>query len=352
MKLSFRNNFIADIGVDLGTSKIILYVKGKGVMANEPAVVAVNSKTGQILAVGKEASSMQGKTPPHIQAIKPLNNGVISDFEVTEKMLRYYFSRARDKNSFSLLPSWQRVVISVPSGGTEVEKRAVEDAARNAGAKEVYLVEEPLAVALGANIPIREARGVLIVDIGAGMTEVAVVSLGGIAVSRSLKIAGDKLDKDIVYYLRDRFKLMIGDTTAENIKLHIGSAQDLGSSKEMKVKGRDLTKGLPKEMKLKEADIREAITPSLGRIIDIIKGVIEVTPPELISDVMDSGIVLSGGTSLLPGLDKLIEKAVSLPVHIVEDPLTAVIRGIGIILEDINANKDLLLTISREKPPL
>ena len=352
MKPLFRNGFISDIGVDLGTSKIILYVKGKGVIANEPSVVAVNSKTGQILAIGKEANSMRGKTPPHIQAIKPLNNGVISDFEVTEKMLRYYFSRTRDKNKFSLIPNWQRVVISVPSGGTEVEKRAVEDAARNAGAKEVYLIEEPLAVALGANIPVREAKGILVVDIGAGITEVAVVSLGGIAVSRSLKIAGDKLDGDIVYYLRDKFKLMIGDATAENIKLHIGSAQDLGTNKEIKVKGRDLTKGLPKEMKLKEEDIREAMTPSLGRIIDVIKGVIEVTPPELIADVMDSGIVLSGGTSLLPGMDKLIEKSVSLPVHIVEDPLTAVIRGIGIVLENINDNKDLLLTISREKPPL
>jgi len=348
----FRKRFIQDSGVDLGTSKTLLYIKGQGVVVNEPTVVALNKKTNQILAIGQEARSMRGKTPPHIDAIKPLVNGVISDFEVTEKMLRYFFEKTKKKGSFNNLTTWRRLVIGIPCGGTEVEKRAVEDAAHNAGAREVYLIEEPLAVALGARLSIRESKGLLIVDIGGGITEIAVVSLGGIAVSKSLKTAGDKLNKDIIYYLRDKFKLMIGEGTAEDIKISIGSAEDLGSGKEMKVKGRDLTRGLPKEIKIKEEYVREAIALSLERIIDAIKDVIEVTPPELIADVMNTGIVLSGGTSLLRGFDKLIEKSVSLPVHIVEDPITAVIRGIGTVLEDVDDFKDILSTISKAKPPL
>ena len=352
MKHFFQKKFIQDNAVDLGTSKILLYIKGQGVVVNEPSVVAINNKTNQILAIGREAEAMRGKTPPHIDAIKPLISGVISDFEVTEKMLRYFFEKTKRKGFPGFLGYWRRLVIGIPSGGTEVEKRAVEDVARNAGAREVYLIEEPIAAALGARLPVRESKGILIVDIGGGMTEVAVISLGGIAVSKSLKVAGDKLNENIIYYLRDKFKLMIGENTAEEIKIAIGSAEDLGSNKEMKIKGRDLSRGLPKELKIKEEYVREAISPSLDKITDAIKDVIEMTPPELVADIMGTGVILSGGTSLLRGLDKLIEKSVSLPVHIVEDPITAVIRGMGTVLEDVDSFRDLLTTISREKPPM
>jgi len=352
MRNFLQRKFIQDSAVDLGTSKIILYIKGQGVVVNEPSVVAVNNKTNQILAIGREAAAMRGKTPPHISAIKPLTNGVISDFEVAEKMLHYFFEKTKRKGFPGFWGSWRRLVIGIPSGGTEVEKRAVEDAAHNAGAREVYLIEEPIAVALGARLPVQESKGILIVDIGAGMTEVAVISLGGIVVSKSLKVAGDKLNENIVYYLRDKFKLMIGEDTAEKIKIAVGSAEDLGTSKEIEIKGRDLSRGLPKELKVKEEYVREAISPSLGKIVDAIKDVIEMTPPSLVADIMETGVILSGGTSLLRGLDKLIAKSVSLPVHIVEDPITAVIRGMGVILEDTDGFRDLLTTISREKPPV
>ncbi len=347
-----KKQFVQDNAVDLGTSKILLYIKGQGVVVNEPSVVAINNKTNQILAIGREAEAMRGKTPPHISAIKPLTNGVISDFEVAEKMLRYFFEKTKKKGFLNSLTSWRRLIIGIPSGGTEVEKRAVEDAAHSAGAREVYLIEEPIAVALGARLPIRESKGTLIVDIGGGMTEIAVLSLGGVAVSKSMKIAGDKLNENIIYYIRDRFKLMIGERTAEEIKVGIGSAIDLGSNKEMKIKGRDLTKGLPKELSIKEEDVREAISPSLEKVTDAIKDVIESTPPELVADIMGTGIILSGGTSLLRGLDKLLGKSVGLPVHVVEDPITAVIRGMGVVLEDVDSFQDILTVISRDKPPL
>jgi len=352
MAKGFKESFFRNIGVDLGTSKTLIYVKGKGIVINEPTVVAMNNKTNQILAVGHEAEEMIGKTPSHISAIKPLNDGVISDFEVAEKMLDYFLDKSKKKGFFGQFLDWPRLVVGVPTGGTEVEKRAVEDVARSAGAKEVYLIEEPIAVALGAQLSVKESQGIFVVDVGGGTTEVAVISLGGIVVSKSLRIAGNKLNDDIIHYFRDKFKLSIGDKTAERIKIFIGSALDLGSNQEMKIKGRDLTRGLPKEIKVKEEDIREAITPSLIKIIDSIKSTVEITPPELIGDIMQTGIILSGGTSLLRGIDKLIEESIDLPVKIIDDPITSVIRGIGIILEDLEGSKDILTTITREKPPL
>ena len=352
MAKDFKENFFRNIGVDLGTSKTLIYVKGRGIVINEPTVVAMNNKTNQILAVGHEAEEMIGKTPSHIDAIKPLNNGVISDFEVAEKMLDYFLGKSTKKGFFGQFLDWPRLVVGVPTGGTEVEKRAVEDVMRSAGAKEVYLIEEPIAVALGSQLSVKESQGIFVVDIGGGTTEVAVISLGGIVVSKSLRIAGNKLNDDIIHYFRDKFKLSIGEKTAEKIKILIGSALDLGSNQEMKIKGRDLTRGLPKEIKVKEEDIREAINPSLIKIIDAIKSTVEITPPELVGDIMETGIILSGGTSLLRGIDKLIEESIDLPVKTIDDPITSVIRGIGIILEDLEASKDILTTITREKPPL
>jgi len=352
MAKGLKENFFRNIGVDLGTSKTLIYVKGKGIVINEPTVVAINNKTNQILAVGHEAEEMIGKTPSHISAIKPLNNGVISDFEVAEKMLNYFLDKSKKKGFFRQFLDWSRLVVGVPTSGTEVEKRAVEDVAKNAGAREVYLIEEPIAVALSTQLSVRESQGIFVVDIGGGTTEVAIISLGGMVVSKSLRIAGNKLNNDIIHYFRDKFKLSIGEKTAEKIKISIGSALDLGSNQEMKIKGRDLTRGLPKEIKVKEENIREAITPSLIKIIDAIKNIVEITPPELIGDIMESGIILSGGTSLLRGIDKLIQESIDLPVKIIDDPITSVIRGIGIVLEDLEGSKDILTTISREKPPL
>ncbi len=351
MAKDFKENFFRNVGVDLGTSKTLIYVKGRGIVVNEPTVVAMNNKTNQILAVGHEAEEMIGKTPSHIDAIMPLNNGVISDFEVAEKMLDYFLGKSKKKGFFGRFLDWPRLVVGVPTGGTEVEKRAVEDVVRSAGAKEVYLIEEPIAVALGSQLSVKESEGIFVVDIGGGTTEVAVISLGGIVVSKSLRIAGNKLNDDIIHYFRDKFKLSIGEKTAEKIKISIGSALDLGSNQEMKIRGRDLTRGLPKEIKVKEEDIREAISPSLIKIIDAIKSTVEITPPELIGDIMETGIILSGGTSLLRGIDKLIEESIDLPVKTIDDPITSVIRGIGIILEDLEASKDILTTITREKPP-
>jgi len=348
----FQKLFNRDIGIDLGTTKTLVYVKDKGIVVHEPTVVAINNKTNQIIAIGKDAYEMIGKTPPHITASRPLTNGVISDFEVAEKFLRYLLNKIKRKGILNSVFDWPKLIISIPTGGTEVEKRAVEDAAKNAGAKEVFLIEEPMAVALGARLPILESKGILVADIGGGTTEVAVISLGGVVVSKSIRVAGNKLNEDIIYYFRDKFKMAIGEKTAENIKILLGSAIDLGTNQDMKVKGRDLTHGLPKEIKIKAQEIREAITPSLIKIIDAIKATIETTPPELISDIMTEGVLLSGGTSLLKGLDKLVEDSVGLKVKVIEDPITAVIRGIGTVMEDFESFKSCLVTISREKPPI
>lgn len=333
--------FSRDLGIDLGTANTLVYVKGRGIVINEPSVVAVNQKTGQILAIGNEAKRMVGRTPAHIVATRPLVEGVISDFEVTEQMLRYFISQVQQKNmSFLARP---RVVIGVPCGVTEVEKRAVEDAALNAGAREAYLIEEPMAAAIGARLPVQDPAGNMIVDVGGGTCEVAVISLGGIVVSKSLRIAGDRLNEDIVKYARDEFKLLLGEKTAEDIKIAIGSAYELGEELEATMRGRDLINGLPKEIIVSDSEIREAIQRSVKTLVNAIKSTVEQTPPELVSDIMERGIVLAGGGSLLRGLDKLVAEETQMPVRIAEDPLTAVVRGCGIVLEDLDKLREVLV---------
>ncbi|MGE4554555.1 MAG: rod shape-determining protein [Candidatus Paceibacterota bacterium] len=347
---SFFKQVKREIGIDFGTSNIALFVKGEGIVINEPTVVAVNNKTNQIVAIGKEAEEMLGKTPLHIRAIKPIINGVISDFEVAEKMLRYFLEKTRKKGIFNKLFDYSQVIINVPINITDVERRAVEDVCKSAGVKNVFLVESPLALALGAYLPISSSEGTLVMDIGGGNCQIAVISLNGVVVGKSLKIAGNKLNEDIIYYIRDKFKLAIGEKTAEEIKIKIGSCLDLGTNQEVRIKGRDLTRGLPKEIKIEEKDIREAITPSILKIIDALKNVLESTPPELMGDIMEKGVFLGGGTSLLRGLDKLIAKSIEVPVNLIEEPTTALIRGISIILDNLDSYKDILISSTREQP--
>lgn len=333
--------FSKDIGIDLGTANTLVYVRGRGIIINEPSIVAINKKTDQILSVGEAAKKMVGRTPSHIVAIKPLIDGVISDFEVTEQMLRYFFNKVhKDSYSFLVRP---RVVIGIPSGVTEVERRAVEDAAKNAGAREVYLVEEPMAAAIGARLPISESVGNMIVDIGGGTTDVAVISLGGIVVSRNLRIAGEKMNEDIIQYARDEFQILLGEKTAEEIKILIGAVSPLKEEITATVRGRDLISGLPKEILISDSEVREAIMPSVNAIISEIRSVVEETPPELISDLMTRGIFLAGGGSLLRGLAEKVSEATGITTRLAEDPLTAVVRGCGIILEDVESLKEILI---------
>jgi rod shape-determining protein MreB len=292
---------------------------------------------------------MVGRTPAHIVATRPLVEGVISDFEVAEQMLRYFISQVH-KKSLAFLPR-PRVVIGVPCGVTEVEKRAVEDATRNAGAREVYLIEEPMSAAIGARLPIQDPAGNMIVDIGGGTCEVAVISLGGIVVSKSLRIAGDKLNDDIIRYARDEFKLLLGEKTAEDIKISIGSAYELEKALEATMRGRDLINGLPKEIIVNDSQIREAMQRSVKTLVNAIKSTVEQTPPELVADIMERGIVLAGGGSLLRGLDKLVAEETRMPVRIAEDPLTAVVRGCGVVLEDIEKLREVLVSTQYEEPP-
>ena len=338
-----------DIGIDLGTANTLVYVKGKGIVINEPSVVAINKKTGRILAIGKEAKKMVGKTPAHIVATRPLVDGVVSDFEVTEQMLKYFIEKVH-KESFTLFPR-PRVVVGVPSGVTEVEKKAVIDASISAGAREAYLIEEPMAAAIGVRLPIQDASGNMIVDIGGGTTEVAVISLGGIVSSRSLRIAGDELNENIIQFARDEANLLLGEKTAENIKITIGSAYNLDEKMEMAMRGRDLVTGLPKEVVINDEQVRRALSRSVKILIDNIKATIEETPPEIIADIMTSGIVLVGGGGMLRGLDKLISEQTKMPVRIADDPLTAVARGAGIVLEDIEKLQEVLLSMGNEKTP-
>ncbi|MFY9462581.1 MAG: rod shape-determining protein [Candidatus Sungiibacteriota bacterium] len=341
--------FSKDIGIDLGTANTLVYVRGRGIVINEPSVVAVNQKTGQIVAIGSEAKRMVGRTPAQIVATRPLVAGVVSDFEVTEEMLKYFIRKVHDRTSaFFARP---RVVIGIPSGVTEVEKRAVEDATRNAGAREVYLVEEPMAAAIGVRLPVQEAIGSLIVDIGGGTTDIAVISLGGIVVSKNLKIAGDKFNEDIIRFARDEFKLLLGERTAEDIKIAIGSAYELPEPLEAMMRGRDLVTGLPKEIVVDDVDVRRALRHSINVLVNAIKATVEETPPELVADIMHRGIVLVGGGSLLRGLDRLISEETHIPVRVAEDSLTAVVRGTGIILEDIDALREVLVSTDYEKVP-
>ncbi|MDO8513454.1 MAG: rod shape-determining protein [bacterium] len=333
--------FSHDIGIDLGTANTLVYVRGKGIVVNEPSVVAINQKTKQILAIGDDAKRMVGRTPANIVAIKPLVDGVVSDFEVTEQMLKHFIAKVH-KEKFSLIPR-PRVVIGIPYGVTEVERRAVEEAAINAGAREVYLIEEPVAAAIGARLPIQDASGNLIVDIGGGTTEVAVISLGGIVTSRSIRLAGDEMNEDIIDYARSQFNLLLGPRTAEEIKISIGSAFPLKDRIEIPMRGRDLVSGLPREIIVNDEQIRKAISKSVALLVDSIRTTIEETPPELVADIMDRGIVLAGGGALLRGLDVLITQSTGTAVHIADDPLTCVARGTGIVLEDLENLKEVLL---------
>jgi rod shape-determining protein MreB len=339
-----------DIGIDLGTANTLVYVRGKGIVINEPSVVAVNTKTKQVLAIGDEAKKMVGKTPASIVATRPLVDGVVSDFEVTEQMLKYFINKVH-KETYSVFPR-PRVVVGIPSGVTEVEKRAVEDAATNAGARQTFLIEEPMAAAIGSRLPIQDAAGSMIVDIGGGTTEVAIISLGGIVASRSLRIAGDELSDDIIQYAREQFNLQIGERTAENIKIAIGSAYPLsGGPKEVPMRGRDLVTGLPKEIMVTPEQIRAALAKSVRDIVEAVKITIEETPPELVADIMERGIYLAGGGALLKGLDLLVQRETKMPVHVAEDPLTAVARGTGLVLEDIDALKEVLVPTQYGKIP-
>ena len=328
--------FSHDLGIDLGTRNTLVYVADKGIVVNEPSVVAINKRTNEILEVGEAAKKMVGKTPGHIEAIKPLVEGVISDFEITEKMLKYFIDKVHHEN-FTLM-SRPRVVIGIPLDLTEVEKKAVEDAARSAGARKVYLIEEAMAAAIGARLPVTEATATMIVDIGGGTSEIAVISLGGVVTWRSLKAAGNEFDNNIIEYIREEFNILIGEQLAESIKINIGSAVPLDEAKEIEVRGRDLLTGLPKAVMISDKQVREAISRTVSKIIETIKTILETTPPELVSDIYERGLYLSGGGALLRGLDKAISAAAKIPVKIVDDPLTCVARGTGLLL----GNKELL----------
>jgi rod shape-determining protein MreB and related proteins len=338
---SVFGRFSQDIGIDLGTANTLVFVRGRGIVINEPSVVAVNKRTGQILAIGKNAKRMVGKTPGHITVTRPLVNGVVSDFEVTQQMLRYFISKVHQGNMMFLRRP--RVLIGIPSGVTEVEKRAVVEAAQNAGARQAFLIDEPMAAAIGARLPVTEAAGNMVVDIGGGTTEIAVISLGGVVISRSLRIAGDKMNQDIVRYCRDEFNLLIGERTAEEAKIAIGSAYPMREKMTMPVRGRDLVSGLPKEIIMNDEHVREALSHSIRVITNTIKTIVEETPPELIADIMGRGIILAGGGSLIRGIDKLFANQTGIPVRLMEDPLTAVARGTGVVLDDMEHLQEVLI---------
>lgn len=338
-----------DIAIDLGTANSLVYLKGQGIVIFEPSVVAVNQKTGQILAIGEEARKMVGKTPAHIVATRPLVSGVVSDFEVTEQMLRYFIEKVH-KPRFFIGPR-PRVIVSIPCGVTEVEKKAVKDATKNAGAREVFLIEQPMADAIGAKLPVQEAGGNFIVDMGGGMTEVAVISLGGIVLARSLRLAGDKFNQDIVQWAQNEFKLLIGVRMAEEIKIKIGSALPVEEKKEVPMRGRNLVTGLPEEILISSDEAREALKKSVFQIVQEIKNAIEETPPELLADIMKNGIHLCGGGSLLKGLDVLIQRETKIPTRVVEDPMTTVVRGAGYVLEHLDELHEVLVETGELEPP-
>jgi len=336
-----------DIGIDLGTANTLVYVRGKGIVVNEPSVVAVNDKTGQVVAVGAAAKDMLGRTPTHITAVRPLVEGVISDFEITEEMLSYLMKRASEYMPKKILGP--RVVVGVPSGVTNVEVRAVRDATRNAGAREVYIIEQPMAGAIGIRLPVHDPVGSMVIDIGGGTTDIAVISLGGIVRSKNLKIAGDKLNNDIISYIRNEFKILIGESTAEMVKIAVGSVVP-GEPLETTIRGRDLITGLPREVVITDSDIREAMSQSIDTIVEATKEVLETTPPEILSDIMRRGIYLVGGGALIKGLDALLADTLKLPVTISDDPLTAIARGAGIILEDLDRFRSILLESEDDLP--
>lgn len=337
-----------DIGIDLGTANTLVYVRGQGIIINEPSVVAVNNKTGQVVAVGAQAKAMLGRTPGHITAVRPLVGGVISDFEVTEEMISYLIKKAEANTKTFLGP---RVVVGVPSGITNVETRAVRDATKNNGAREVHIVEEPMAAAIGIRLPVFEPVGNMIIDIGGGTTDVAVISLGGIVKAKSLKVAGDRLNEDIIAYIRSQFKILIGEKTAENIKIAIGSVMVSDETMEASIRGRDLITGLPREVIITDSDVREAVSQSMDNLVEAAKEVLEMTPPEIVSDIMHRGAYLVGGGAMIKGLGDLLTESLKIPVHVAEDPLSAVARGAGVILEDLDRYHDVLIKNEDELPP-
>lgn len=321
-----------DMGIDLGTANTLVYIKGKGVVLSEPSVVAINKDVNKVLAVGDEAKQMIGRRPGNIVAIRPLKDGVIADFDVTQIMLKKFIEKVSPKGGFTN----PRIVVCFPSGVTEVEKRAIDEATKSAGAREVVLMEEPMAAAIGAGLPVNEPTGSMIVDIGGGTTEVAIISLGGIVTSKSLRVAGDELDQSIINYIKKEYSLMIGERTAENIKVELGSAYETDEDKTMEIRGRDLITGLPKVITISEKEVREALSEPVISIIEAIKTTLEKTPPELASDIMDKGIMLAGGGALLRGLDQLINEETHMPVHIAESPLDCVAVGAGKALDTID----------------
>jgi rod shape-determining protein MreB len=338
--------FSEDIAIDLGTANTEVYVKGRGIVIQEPSVVAINQKTGQILAVGIEAKKMVGRTPSHIVAVRPLRSGVISDFETTEQMLKYFIEKARKKKFFG-----PRIIVGIPWGVTEVEKKAVLDAGKSAGAREVFLIEEPMAAAIGARLPVQEPVGNFIIDIGGGTTEVAVISLGGIVLGKSIRIAGDKLNEDIIRYVQEEYNLLIGERMAEITKIAIGSVYPLKEKREFSIRGRNLVTGLPEEISISDEEVRKAMEKSIRQIVNEIKATLDETPPELIADIMVNGIYLAGGGALLRGLDTLLQKETKIITKIVDDPITAVARGAGIVLENLDELEEVLVETKELEPP-
>jgi len=343
------SNFSEDIAIDLGTANSLVYVRGRGIVISEPSVVAINQKTGQILAIGEEAKKMVGRTPSYIVATRPLVKGVISDFETTEQMLRYFIERVHERKI--LLSPRPRVIVGIPCGVTEVEKKAVADATKNAGAKDVFLIEQPMAAVIGAKLQVQEPGGNFIVDIGGGTTEVAVISLGGIVLAKSLRIAGDQLNSDIIEFMQEEYKLLVGERMAEEIKIGIGSAYPLKERRQLPIRGRNIITGLPEELMISDEEVRRALEKSIRQIVNEIKLTIEDTPPELLADIMVKGINLAGGGSLLRGLDTLITKETKIPAKIVDDPLTAVVRGAGQVLENLDTLEEVLVETEYLEPP-
>jgi rod shape-determining protein MreB and related proteins len=330
-----------DMAIDLGTANTLVYVKGKGIVLNEPTIVAINKKTGQLVAVGNDAKVMLGRTPAHIEVVRPLVDGVISDFEVTEEMLAYLIGKVRSEMKTLVAP---RVLIGVPSGITNVEMRAAHDAAKNAGARDVFLIEEPMAAAIGAKLPIGKSVGSMIVDIGGGTTDIAIISLNGLVVSKNLRTAGDHLNASIVSYIKDQFKVHVGEKTAEDAKIALTAITNANSGgKDLVVRGRDVVTGLPREVVITDSDVRDAVAGHIDTIVENVRAALEITPPEVLADIMQRGIHLSGGGALIPGLASLLEHALQVPVIVVPDPLRAVIRGAGIVVEDLDTYSEILL---------
>jgi len=339
VSFTFREFFANDVGIDLGTANTLVYVRGKGIVVNEPSIVAVDRQTQQVLAIGNEAKEMLGRTPEDVMTIRPLKDGVIADFEKTEEMLRAFIRKVQNNRLFGR----PRIVICVPSGITEVEKRAVRDSAESAGAREVFLIAEPMAAAIGIGLPVELPVGNMVIDVGGGTSEIAVIALSGIVASTSIRVGGDEMDRAIVQFLKKKYNLLIGERTAEQIKIEIASATEIDPELETRVKGRDLVGGIPKTIILSSSEVREALSEPIAQIVDAVRISLERTPPELAADILDRGIILSGGGALLRGLDQRLREETNLPINVVEDPLTCVVRGTGKVLENLSEYSKMLM---------